>query len=216
MTLAAQQARVTPERAGKKISRTRDASGRFALGCAPGPGRRPTDPTLKALAAADRERNFGFIRSLRDDRKADMELRFEAAKLLASYSDGKPLTAHVGAPLVNLNFGMTPATPGDQVSQQEALAYIYATPTAGDADYQRALEVVTAPSPVPPLLARDAGAREAIDVEATAVPARASPAPAPSGEAGVMVEADVAPQVLPPAVQAVRDEWIAARARGQR
>ena len=81
----------------------RDSNGRFVSGGAGGQGRPPLDPTLKALATADRERNFDFIRGLRDNAKADMELRFEAAKLLAQYSDGKPVT--LAGPAVQVNVG---------------------------------------------------------------------------------------------------------------
>jgi hypothetical protein len=66
------------------------------------PGGRPAhDRGLRALAVADRQKNFNYIRKLRDDPKAPRELRFEAAKLLAQYSDGKPSAP--GQPLVNID-----------------------------------------------------------------------------------------------------------------
>src|SRR5579862_7847897 len=91
----------TPERTEKKTlvlaggetvtKRERDpTTGKFVTGNAGGPGRPPRPPKMRELAEADRQANFDYIRGLRDDPKADPELRFEAAKLLAQYSDGKP------------------------------------------------------------------------------------------------------------------------------
>jgi hypothetical protein len=225
MTAAAQQARVTPASAGKKNLRTRDATGRFTVGCAPGPGRRPTDPTLKALAAADRERNFEFIRGMRDDRKMDPELRFEAAKLLAQYSDGKPSLGMLpNGPLVNVNLnGASPAaSPASDIDAVVELAGDDGSMPPERRDRLLAGVFASAERAA----ARVAERRAVVAVQhqpaSTAIPERtadaAAPAiapPSPPGEA-TMSAADLEPQELPAATQAARDRWLAARARGDR
>jgi hypothetical protein len=85
----------------------RDAHGRFLPGVAANPkGRPPITPEIKAvraLAVEQREANVNELVRLRNT-SADDWVRIECIKLLLQYSDGKPVTAHTGAPLVALQF----------------------------------------------------------------------------------------------------------------
>jgi hypothetical protein len=85
----------------------RDAQGRFLPGVGGNPkGRPPITPELKAvraLAVEQREANVKELVRLRDNSPDDW-VRIECIKLLLQYSDGKPVTAHVGAPLVAVQF----------------------------------------------------------------------------------------------------------------
>lgn len=114
---------LTPESAPEKKSQApviRDGSGRFVRGASGNPAGRPaTDTAFKLLAVADRQKNFDFIRRLRDNSKVSADLRFEAAKLLAQYSDGKPLGS--GAPLVAIDLrNNASAVPGGHLSPTDA------------------------------------------------------------------------------------------------
>lgn len=207
MSAVAEEAHVTPERGGKKV-RVRDANGRF-IDRAPGPGRPPMDPNLKQLAAADRSKNFEFIRGMRDDRKMDPELRFEAAKLLAMYSDGKPtlgLMPH--GPLVSMSFG-APA-PGEMGATALTPEQAYLAMTSGTMEFDPSHPALAAPR-----LPHAEPARAPIVVDASPAPPSAAPVPAAPGNA-VMAAEDVASQPLPPEVEDARDAWHAERARGER
>ena len=232
MSAMAERATTTPERGAKKSSRVRGTDGRFVSWA--GPGRRPTDPTLKALAAADREKNFAFIRGMRDDPKADAELRFEAAKLLAQYSDGKPSLGMVPqGPLVNLSIGagavagggsldpidavVTLATQGDSMPDDQRAHLVASVFERAEAAAQRVAErrrAVVLDAAAPPLPA-PAAQREAIGAEVVPAQPGAAPVAAVPGEA-VMDAADLAPQTLPADVAAAREQWHGERARGER
>jgi len=218
MNAVAEGARVTPERAGKKISRVRDASGRF-IDRKPGPGRPRKDPDLRAACRmrtlTDLERLDAIIA-----KSKDQWLVLEAVKLRFQYGYGKPVTA-IGGPLVNVNLtGASPVAP--PANGIDAVVELAADDGSMSPEYrERLLADVFARAER--AAARAAERRAAIDVQqeparaeipertaAAAAPAIAAPAPAV--EAGVMTEADIEPQELPPAVQAARDAWHAERA----
>jgi hypothetical protein len=124
-----ENAAVPPKRRKEKKSRAhanhgenkRDGKGRYLTGVSGNPnGRPPITPEMKMvreLAAVEREANIASLVRIRDHSK-DIWARIEAIKLLLQYSDGKPVTAHAGAPLVsvNLNQNIEPRT----VSADEA------------------------------------------------------------------------------------------------
>lgn len=105
MSKAAVRKRTPKQRERKEIS-GRDDRGRFIKGLSANPkGRPPITPELKAvraLAEVHRESNVEKLVQLRDT-SPDPWVVIEAIKLLLQYSDGKPVTAHTGAPLINLN-----------------------------------------------------------------------------------------------------------------
>jgi len=138
-----QNPRRTPESERKKISadarqslvqteKNRDASGRFVSGNSGGPGRPPKDPTFRELCAAQRDRNIAYLISVRDDPKADPELRFEAVKLMVAYDAGKPVTVASG-PLVSIDLrtGERPPLPAD-LTPTEAFLLLQKQPERAD------------------------------------------------------------------------------------
>jgi hypothetical protein len=123
---------------GKKS--VRDARGRFVVGVSGNPkGQAPRTPEMKAvreLAAVERVANIARLVDIRDN-AADVWARIEAVKLLLQYSDGKPVTAHQGSPLVNVNVGLGGpgvGMPGQGMSPAEAYRYMVEglVPATGD------------------------------------------------------------------------------------
>jgi len=219
----AETATLTRRRASEKSSQ-RDPRGRYLRGVSGNArGRPPITPEMKAvreLAAAERTSNIARLVHLRDHAK-DAWLQLEATRVLLQYSDGKPALIHTGAPLVNVNLtGASPA--GPPANGIDAVVELAADDGSMSPEYrERLLADVFARAER--AAARAAERRAAIDVQqepalaeipertaAAAAPAIAAPAPAV--EAGVMTEADIEPQELPPAVQAARDAWHAERA----
>jgi hypothetical protein len=85
-------------------------------------GRKPISVEMKEvreLCIVERPANVSCLVRIRDGAK-DVWARIEAVKLLLQYSDGKPVTAHTGAPLVNVNLG-TFAAPITSVSEAEVV-----------------------------------------------------------------------------------------------
>jgi len=105
-----------PSGAEKNSRAGRDGRGRFASGDSPDRwkrGRPPVTPETKAvreLAAVERPANVTRLVQIRDHAK-DVWARIEAVKILLQYSDGKPVSAHQGAPLVNINQMFSSAEP---------------------------------------------------------------------------------------------------------
>ncbi len=110
-------------KSGSKAARTpdsepkkkfgRDDKGRWLTGeSGNARGRPPITPEMKmvrSLCEVEREANVAELVRLRNSAD-DPWVRIEAIKILLQYSDGKPVTAHTGAPLVNMNFGMPAGT----------------------------------------------------------------------------------------------------------
>jgi hypothetical protein len=98
-----------PPASDAKKNLSRDSRGRYLKGQTGNPhGRPPITPELKAvkaLAEVERVSNVAELVRLRDN-SADEWVRIECIKLLLMYSDGKPVTAHVGSPLVGVNFNL--------------------------------------------------------------------------------------------------------------
>lgn len=208
MSTGATEARVTPERGAKKSSRVRDAAGRFVVGTAPGPGAPAKDPDLRAAcrlrAMSDLERLDVIIAKSRDE-----WLVLEAIKTRFQYGFGKPVTAHLGGPLVNVNIGAP--VPGETMTPEAA----YAAMCAGTIEIDPEHPVFTKTAP---RLPHACGVREPIDTEAAALPpVNAAPPPAAPDEAtATMAAEDATPKALPPDVEAARIAWHAERARGER
>jgi hypothetical protein len=105
----------------------RDQRGRFVVGVSGNPrGKLPTTPEMKAvreLAAVERAANVARLVEIRDN-AADVWARIEAVRILVLYSDGKPASVHLGAPLVAMQFnGVGPHGGGmqhGQLSPQDA------------------------------------------------------------------------------------------------
>lgn len=104
----------------------RDGRGRFRAGASGNPnGRKPLTPDQRAvheLCVLERPANVARLVHLRDH-SADEEVQLEAIKIMLSYSDGKPVTAHVGGPLVNVNVGLAPPG-GRPLSPEECYRYV--------------------------------------------------------------------------------------------
>jgi HEAT repeat protein len=102
----------------------RGANGRFLPGVAANPKGRPPmtveQKAVRALAEVEREANVLELVRLRDNSLDDW-VRIECIKLLLQYSDGKPVTAHVGAPLVALQFNNS----GAPITDAHAASQVY-------------------------------------------------------------------------------------------
>lgn len=98
-------------RALAKAERKRDDNGRFLAGNPPGPGRPPTDPTLKALCEARTASDMERCDRMVADPKTDPWLVFEIIKWRQQMRWGKPLSTPLVSgpvltgPLLSIDMG---------------------------------------------------------------------------------------------------------------